>query len=145
MTAEYPEFLWLDGERRRWNDATVHVSELGWSTVGAVFEGVRGYWDPAGEDLLVFRLREHLERLHRSMRLVRLPIEYSVDTLAEAIVDLLRANRCREDTYIFPLAYMKDSFRTRYDRPDIQATIHILTKPMPSHLESAPTMTARVS
>jgi branched-chain amino acid aminotransferase len=145
MTAEHPAHLWINGHQRPWNDANVHVSELGWSTVGAVFEGIRGYWNSDDAEIYVFRLREHLERLHRSMRLVRLPIDYSVDALSEAIIDLLRANECREDSYIFPLAHLKDSFHTRYDRPDIQSSIHILTKPMPSHLESGTSMTACVS
>ena len=73
MTAQAtPKFLWLDGEQVRWEDATVHVSELGWSTVGGVFEGIKAYWNEKDGELYVFRLREHLERLHRSMRLVRL-------------------------------------------------------------------------
>ena len=68
--ASHPEFIWWNGERRHWDECTVHVTELGWSTVGAVFEGIRAY---AGEndEMHVFRLREHLERLERSMRLVR--------------------------------------------------------------------------
>ena len=42
---EHPSYLWWNGEQLRWEDATVHVTELGWSTVGAVFEGIRAYWD----------------------------------------------------------------------------------------------------
>jgi len=35
-----------------------------------------------------FRLREHLERLARSMKMVRLPLPYSVEQLTDAIIDL---------------------------------------------------------
>ena len=102
MAGKHPEYLWWKGEQRRWDDANVHISELGWSTVGAVFEGIRAYWSEAHGELYVYRLREHLERLHRSMRLVRLPIDYSLDELTDAIVALLRANETREDTYVYP-------------------------------------------
>ncbi|HEY8448592.1 MAG TPA: branched-chain amino acid transaminase [Thermomicrobiales bacterium] len=145
MSIQYPQYLWLNGELRRWEEGTIHISELGWSTVGAVFEGIRAYWNEEREELYVFRLREHLERLHRSMKLVRLPIDYSIEELTQAIVDLLRANNPREDTYIFPLAYHQDSYASRYDLPQLRPAIHIWTKRMPSHLGTGMTMTARVS
>src|SRR3712207_8395697 len=101
----HPTYLWWNGERRRWEDAFVHVTELGWSTVGAVFEGIRAYWSEDAEELYVFRLQEHLERLARSMKLVRLTLDYSLEELTEAIRDLLCTNETREDCYIRPLAY----------------------------------------
>jgi branched-chain amino acid aminotransferase len=140
-----PVYLWINGEQKPWDEATVHVSELGWSTIGAVFEGIRAYWNADREELYVFRLTEHMERLHRSMKLVRLPIEYTVDELCGFSVDLLRVNAVREDTYIFPLAYMRDSYTSRYDTPDITTALQILTRAMASHLHSGMTMRAKVS
>lgn len=145
MSSSHPAYLWINGTRIPWDDATVHVSELGWSTIGAVFEGIRGYWNTDQERLHVFRLREHLERLHRSMKLVRLPIEHTVDELIDVTTELLKANDSREDTYIFPMAYMRDSYTSRYDRPDIRTALQIITRPMASHLTSGMTMTAKVS
>jgi branched-chain amino acid aminotransferase len=145
VSTTHPTYLWLNGERKAWEEATVHVSELGWSTIGAVFEGIRGYWNEEHGELYVFRLREHLERLQRSMKLVRLPVDYSIDALVDATTELLRANDSQQDTYIRPMAYMQDSYSTRYDRPDIQAAVQILTKPMASHLNSGMTQSARVS
>jgi branched-chain amino acid aminotransferase len=118
---------------------------LGWSTIGAVFEGIRAYWNEDDGELYVFRLREHLERLARSMKLVRLPLHYSIDELTAAVADLLRANEARADTYIFPLAYTANSYTSRYDRPDVQTALQILTRPMPSHLGSGLKMKARIS
>lgn len=101
----HPDYIWWNGERRRWEEGTIHVTELGWSTVGAVFEGIRAYIDDAGEALHVFRLREHLERLRDSMTMMRMPQAHSVDDLAAATIALLRANGARGDTYIRPVAY----------------------------------------
>jgi branched-chain amino acid aminotransferase len=145
VSGKHPAYLWLNGERIRWEDGTIHVSEMGWSTIGAVFEGIRAYWNDDDGELYVFRLREHLERLARSMKLVRLPLNYSLQELTNATCDLLRANGAREDTYIFPLAYTANSYTSRYDRPDIQANLQILTRPMPSHLGSGLKLKARVS
>jgi branched-chain amino acid aminotransferase len=145
MAGSHPTYLWLNGERTRWEDGTIHVSELGWSTIGAVFEGIRAYWNDDQGELYVFRLQEHLERLSRSMKLVRLPLRYSLDELAEATRDLLRANESREDTYIFPLAYTANSYTSRYDRPDVQSALQILTRPMASHLGTGLKLQARIS
>lgn len=142
---KHPEYLWWKGEQRRWDDANVHISELGWSTVGAVFEGIRAYWSEPDGELFVYRLREHLERLHRSMRLVRLPIDYSIDELTDAIVALLRANETREDTYIYPLAYTDDSYTSRFDQLGQKTGLVIHTKAFPSHLGSGLKFDARVS
>src|SRR6476620_7182611 len=145
MSGANPSFLWLNGKQTRWEDGTIHVSELGWSTVGAVFEGIRAYWNDEQEELYVFRLQEHLERLARSMKLVRLPLHYSLNELREAIVGLLRANESREDTYIYPLAYAANTYSSRYDRPGVESALQILTRNMPLHLGTGLQYKARVS
>jgi branched-chain amino acid aminotransferase len=139
-----PGYIWWNGERRRWDDCTVHVTELGWSTVGAVFEGIRTY---TGDDdqLYVFRLREHLERLERSMRLVRFTLEYDLEELTDATIDLLKVNSIREDTYIRPLAYAAETSGKRFAQLGQETALLINTSPMPSHLKSGMTQTAKVS
>lgn len=144
-TATHPEFIWWNGEQRRWEDCTVHVTELGWSTVGAVFEGIRAYRGERDGELYVFRLQEHLERLERSMRLVRLKVEYSVDELTKAVVDLLRANDTRADTYIRPLGYAAETSGKRFAQLGQEAALLINSSPMESHLKTGLTQTARVS
>jgi branched-chain amino acid aminotransferase len=141
----HPMYVWWNGERRPWEDCTIHVTELGWSTVGAVFEGIRAYSGNSDNELYVFRLREHLERLERSMRLVRLKLEYSLEELTDATIDLLRANNVREDTYIRPLAYAADTSGKRFAQIGQDAALLINTSPMASHLKSGITQEAKVS
>lgn len=136
MAAGKPAYLWWKGERMRWDDATVHVTALGWSTVGAIFEGIRAYWNPDHEELYVFRLQEHMERFERSLKLVRLPKTHEMSELNEAILDLLRANETREDTYIRPLAYRGGDGRGGFSGIGGTTEILINTNPMPSHLMS---------
>ena len=145
MAAGHPRFLWWKGERVAWDDATVHVTDLAWSAVGGVFEGIRAYWGPEHDELFVFRLREHMERLVRSARLVRLPLEQSVDDLVAITVDLLRANEVREDSYIFPFVYMGDAQAKRFDPSSLKGELLVQTRPMPSHLGTGMTQRARFS
>ena len=142
---QHPAYLWWNGERRPWGEATVHVTELGWSTVNAVFEGIRGYWDERAEELYVFRLAEHLARFANSMKLVRYRAEYTSEQLTEAIVELLRANETREDTYIRPLAYTADTSNRRFSQVATEAAVLINTHPMGSHLLTGVAHTAKVS
>jgi branched-chain amino acid aminotransferase len=72
------------------------------------FEGIRGYWAAEQEQLLVFHLRAHMERLHRSCRILFMQLPYSVDELCAIALDLLRREGFREDVYIRPLVYKSD-------------------------------------
>ena len=69
------------------------------------FEGIRAYWNEEEEQLFIFRLREHYERLHRSCRILLIELPYSVERLSELTVELLCKEGYKEDSYIRPLAY----------------------------------------
>ena len=86
MAQGHPKFLWWNGRQMPWEDATVHVTDLGWSTVGAIFEGIRAYKTKDGR-LAVFRLREHIQRFVDSAHVCLLKMPYTVDQLCEACLD----------------------------------------------------------
>lgn len=135
MTAMHPPYLWWNGQLIEWEAATVHVTQLGWSGVGAVFEGIMAYWSEERQETLVFRLDEHLARFERSRKMMRMSREYGAEALTTAIVNLLRANECREDTYIFPLAFMSaKGFRQISSVEPATTDITITTRPQASHL-----------
>jgi branched-chain amino acid aminotransferase len=144
MSTAHPTYVWWKGQMVRWEDATVHVTDLAWSTVGAVFEGIRGYWNDEEETLYVFRLREHLERLVDSTRLVRLDLPYTVDQLTDTIVELIQANDIREDSYIRPLVYSDGTGRKLAETSN-QSSLLINTHPAASHLGTDLTYTAKIS
>ena len=144
MAADHPKYVWWKGGLVAWNEATVHVTDLAWSAVGAVFEGIRGYWSDERDELLIFRLAEHLDRLQGSTRLVRLPLPYATAELSESIAGLIRANECREDTYIFPFVY-GSSPAARFDPKKLESETLIRTSPMPSHLGTDFSQHAKVS
>lgn len=143
--ANHPAYLWWNGELVKWEDATVHVTDIAWSAVGAVFEGIRAYWNEDEGELFVFRLREHMQRLRDSSRMVRLPIDQSVDELVQITVDLLNVNEIREDTYIFPLVYAGGGASKRFNPADLQAAMMIRTDPRPTHLGTGMAQRAKVS
>ena len=92
--------IWRDGELVNWDDATIHVMSHVIHYGSGAFEGIRCYATPAGP--AIFRLREHLRRLHDSCRIYRMPLSYSVDVLAQAAVDTVAANELPH-CYLRPL------------------------------------------
>jgi branched-chain amino acid aminotransferase len=96
------EKIWMNGELVDWADATVHVGVHGLHYGTGVFEGIRCYETERGP--AVFRLREHLQRLHNSARILHMELPYSVDELRQATHELLGANALPE-CYIRPIAF----------------------------------------
>lgn len=143
--ASHPQYLWNNGELMKWEDATIHLTDLAWGAVGAVFEGIRAYASEDGTQLNVFRLPEHMRRLQESSRMVRLPIDWSVDELVGFTTELLQANDVHEDTYIFPLVYSGGAPSKRSDPASLEAAMYIRTDPRPTHLCKGNTSRAKVS
>jgi len=85
--------IWRDGQLVPWADATIHVMSHVVHYGSSVFEGVRCYATPNGP--AIFRLNDHMRRLHDSCKIYRMPIPHSVDTLAQACVDTVVANDVR--------------------------------------------------
>jgi branched-chain amino acid aminotransferase len=96
------EKIWMNGELVDWADAKVHVGVHGLHYGSGVFEGIRCYDTDRGP--AVFRLGEHLQRLHNSAKLLGMRIPYSVDDLRDATNDLLSANGLPE-CYIRPISF----------------------------------------
>lgn len=143
--ATNPSFLWHNGELVKWEDATIHLTDLAWGAVGAVFEGIRAYRAEDGSGINVFRLREHMRRLQESSRMVRLPLPWSEDELVGFVTDLLAANDIDDDTYIFPLVYSGGDPANRSDPASLEAAMYITTRPNPTHLDTGKVVRAKVS
>ena len=98
------DFVWFDGQYLKWEEAKVpiFVHALHYGT--AVFEGIRAY--PSDDNLYIFRLKEHMERLHKSANVYSFTTRFSVDELCKATAELIRKNSIRQSCYIRPLTFV---------------------------------------
>jgi branched-chain amino acid aminotransferase len=96
------EKIWMNGELVDWADAKVHVGVHGLHYGSGVFEGIRCYETPNGP--AVFRLTDHMRRLHNSARLLYMEIPYSAEELRDATHQLVDANGLPE-CYVRPIAF----------------------------------------
>jgi branched-chain amino acid aminotransferase len=94
--------IWMNGELVDWADAKIHVGTHGLHYGSGVFEGIRAYETPKGT--AVFRLTDHLVRLHNSARLIYMELPYSVEELRAASLELLGTNGLPE-AYLRPIAF----------------------------------------
>ncbi len=85
-----PEFVYMGGRLRSWDEATLHVGCEAVIRCANVFEGVKGYWQSDGRFGIVM-LRKHFERLRRSARLLHIPFDQSYDEFESAIFELIGA------------------------------------------------------
>lgn len=96
------ESIWMNGDLVPWDEARIHVLTHSLHYGMGVFEGIRAYETPNGPG--VFRLTEHMERLHRSAAIMGMPMPYTVDELVEATKAVV-ASSGLPSCYIRPIAY----------------------------------------
>jgi branched-chain amino acid aminotransferase len=96
------EWIWMNGQFIKWEDANVHVTTHALHYGSSVFEGVRAYNTPQGP--AVFRLKEHTKRLANSAKIARLGMPFSEDEINKAITELVARNG-HEACYIRPLVF----------------------------------------
>ena len=100
-----PKYAFFKGEIVPIEEANISIMTHGFNYGTGCFEGIRAYWNEEGDQLYVFRLKEHFERMRRSARILRIELPLSADELSEITLELLRREGYREDIYIRPLAY----------------------------------------
>lgn len=86
-------------------EANVNIMTHAFMYGTAVFEGIRGYWNETHQQMYVFRLREHFERMLDSMKIMHLETKLNADDLSSIVVELLRLNQPNSDMYVRPSAY----------------------------------------
>ena len=70
-----------------------------------VFEGIRGNWNSEQQQLYLFHLREHYERMHHGCQILKINPPHTIDELCQITIELVERCSFREDIYIRPMAY----------------------------------------
>jgi len=104
MKTKGAEFIWFDGRFVKWDEATVPIMTHALHYGTAVFEGIRAY--ASRNNLYIFKLNEHMERLHRSASVYSIALNYTAKELCEATTQLLKKTGLRESCYIRPLTFV---------------------------------------
>lgn len=100
----------------------------------AVFEGIRGNWNPEEQQIYLFRIKDHFERMHRSCRIIKIDLPYTVDELCQLTTEVVRISDFKEDVYVRPLAY-KSSEAVGVRLHNLEDDFLIFVTPFGNYLE----------
>jgi len=98
------DFIWMDGTMTPWDEANVHVLTHTLHYGLGVFEGIRAYECTNGSSA-VYRLKEHIDRLIGSAKILGLTVPFTQEQLIAACIDTLKANKMPA-AYIRPLVFV---------------------------------------
>ena len=99
---DYSRYIWFDGKIIPFNEGNIHVMSHCIHYGSAVFEGIKCYSTSNGP--AIFKLKEHMARLHKSANSFNIKIPFSVDELCTAAIELIKLNEVK-DCYLRPIAF----------------------------------------
>lgn len=97
--------VWFQGQYVRLGDANVNILTHALNYGTAVFEGIRGYYNEAEDQLYLNRLEDHYQRWLQNCGILRIGVDSTAAQLCEITAELCRRNRFRSSVYVRPLAY----------------------------------------
>ena len=130
-----PALAFFEGEIVPLEEAKISVVTHAFNYGTGVFEGIRGNWNEDSDELYLFRVREHYERLYRSCKMINIDLAYSLDQLEAMTLDLVKSCGYKEDIYVRPLAY-KSGDLVGLRVHDIPDDFLIYVVPFGNYLES---------
>ncbi|UCH51095.1 MAG: branched-chain amino acid transaminase [Chloroflexota bacterium] len=101
----------------------------------ACFEGIRGNWNDGQEQLFIFRIKDHYERMLKGCRILKINLPYSAEDMCQLTVELVEKSGYREDVYIRPLAY-KSSEAIGVRLHDLEDDFLIIVATLPAYLDA---------
>ena len=130
-------WAFLGGKQVPLEDAKVGVRTHALHYGTAVFEGIRGNWNERTGNVVIFRLKEHYERLLRGCNILRIQLPFSVDDLCEITTDLLERNGYREDVYIRPLAFKGEQLVANLNLNSVDDEFMVVIIPFGSYIDNS--------
>ena len=126
---------YFEGEYVPLRDAKVSIMTHAFMYGTATFEGIRAYWNPDQRRLYGVKIREHVERIRQSCRILLMKDVPSVDELTRLIVETARRNAFREDVYIRPSFY-KSTRAIGVRLHDLDNQLYIIAVPFGNYIET---------
>jgi branched-chain amino acid aminotransferase len=96
---------YFEGDYVALKDAKVSIMTHAFMYGTATFEGIRAYWNAEQGQLYGLFLRDHMERIRNSAKMLLMENLPSVDDLVAIVTETARRNAFREDAYIRPSFY----------------------------------------
>jgi branched-chain amino acid aminotransferase len=116
-------------------DAKISIMTHAFMYGTATFEGIRAYWNAEQGKLYGLKIREHVERIRQSCRILLMQDVPSVDELTGLIVETIRRNGFREDAYIRPSFY-KSTRAIGVRLHNLENELYIIAVPFGNYIDT---------
>ena len=126
---------YFEGDFVAMRDAKVSIMTHAFMYGTATFEGIRAYWNAEQGKLYGLKLREHVERLRQSCRIMLMTNVPSVDELTGLIVETIRRNNFHEDVYVRPSFY-KSTKAIGVRLHHLDNELYIITVPFGNYIDT---------
>jgi branched-chain amino acid aminotransferase len=126
---------YFEGDWVPMRDAKVSIMTHAFMYGTATFEGIRGYWNADQGRLYGLKIREHVERIRQSCRILLMQDVPSVDELSRLIVETVRRNGFREDVYIRPSFY-KSTAAIGVRLHDLENQLYVIALPFGNYIDT---------
>ena len=126
---------YFEGDFVPMRDAKVSIMTHAFMYGTATFEGIRAYWNADQGKLFGLKIREHVERIRQSCRILLMENVPSVDELTRLIVETVRRNQFREDVYIRPSFY-KSTKAIGVRLHHLENQLYIITIPFGNYVDT---------
>ena len=126
---------YFEGDWVPMRDAKVSIMTHAFMYGTATFEGIRAYWNAEQGKLYGVRIREHVERIRQSCRILLMQDVPSVDELTRLIVETVRRNGFTNDVYIRPSFY-KSTRAIGVRLHDLDNELYIICVPFGDYIDT---------
>ena len=126
----------LNGQKVSLKDAKVGIMTHALHYGTAVFEGIRGNWNESKEKMIIFRLKEHYDRLLRGSNILKMNLGYTSQEMCDLTVDLVKSNGYKEDVYIRPLAYKSQELIANLKLHELEDDLSIIVIPFGAYIDN---------
>jgi branched-chain amino acid aminotransferase len=126
---------YFEGNFVAMRDAKVSIMTHAFMYGTATFEGIRAYWNEEHGKLYGLKLREHVERIRQSCRILLMTNVPSVDELTGLIVETIRRNDFHEDVYVRPSFY-KSTKAIGVRLHHLDNELYIITVPFGNYIDT---------
>ena len=110
-----------------------------------VFEGIRGNWNEDKDAIVVFRLREHYDRMIRGCKILNIELPYSVDDLIGITTELIKKCGYKEDIYIRPLAYKSEEKVANLKLHELASDFTLMIVPFGNYIDNEKSIKCQTS
>ncbi len=109
MAQMFPgKVAYFEGEYTPIENAKISIMTHAFNYGTGLFEGIRGYYSEKKNAILIFKLKEHIDRLVRNCRILCMEITETPEDIETICIELVKKSGFKEGVYIRPIIYKSE-------------------------------------